>query len=147
MTTHLDHIIHAPLNAQVAIVVNCRGITSKVHIRDGIPIGLVTSRLAKNGTHQARPGMAHDQESSFTRSNGGAILVHYVSLNRGQRATGTARLERENGRGTDHDGPCLGLPPRVHDGELIASNVLAIPHQGFSHMLRRVHVDCKSSLW
>src|SRR6266487_3881928 len=91
MTTYLDHIIHTPLNAQVAIVVNCRGITSKVHIRDGIPIGLVTSRLAKNGTHQARPGMAPDQESSFTSSNGGAILVHHVGLNRGRRATPARR--------------------------------------------------------
>src|SRR5215470_775894 len=115
VTTDLDHIIHATLNADIAVTVHRRRITGEVRILDGVPIGLVTSWIAKDRAHLSRPRLAYDQKPTFALANAVAVLVHNIGLDRGQRAACAAWLERQNRGWADHDGPRLRLPPGIHN--------------------------------
>src|SRR5260370_10115818 len=131
MTTDFDHIIHATLNAGIAVTVHRRSITGEVHLLDGVPIGLVTSWIAKDRAHLSRPRLAYDQKSTFALSNAVAVLVYYIGLDRLQPATCAPRLERQNRGWAAHDGPRLRLPPGIHNRQFAAPDVLDIPYPGF----------------
>src|SRR5690242_10841399 len=65
MAAHFDHIIHTALDTEVAIAIFSRCISRKVDAFDGVPIGLITSRVPVDGAHQGWPGLAHNQEATF----------------------------------------------------------------------------------
>src|SRR5260221_1556720 len=131
VTTDFDHIIHATLNAGITVTVHRRSITGEVHLLDGVPIGLVTSWIAKDRAHLSRPRLAYDQKSTFALANAVAVLVYYIGLDRRQRATCAAGLEWQNRRWPDHDGPGLCLPRGIHNRQFAAPDVLVIPYPGF----------------
>src|ERR1051326_74889 len=80
VSTDLDDIVHTPLNAEVAHVIFCCGITGKVHVLDGIPVGFVTIRVAEDGAHLSGPRVAYDQEATSARTHRSAILVNHLSF-------------------------------------------------------------------
>ncbi len=69
VTADFDHVIHAALNAYIAVIVHMSSITGKVDTFDGIPVGLVTGGVSEDRAHLGRPGMAYDQEASFAWRN------------------------------------------------------------------------------
>src|SRR5437660_12839440 len=60
VSADLDDVVHAALHAEVTHLIFCRSITRKVHALAGIPIGLVTIRIAKGAAHRSRQGVAYD---------------------------------------------------------------------------------------
>src|SRR5438034_9067328 len=97
VSADFDDVVHATLHAEVAHLIFCRSITRKVHVLDGIPIGLVTIRIAKDSAHRGRPRVAYDQEATSARTDRGAILVNHIGIDSRKRAAGTATLEGQNG--------------------------------------------------
>src|SRR5258708_19686669 len=102
MTTDFDHIIHATLNAGIAVTVHRRSITGEVHLLDGVPIGLVTSWIAKDRAHLSRPRLAYDQKSTFALANPVAVLVSYIGLDLLHRPPSPARLSPPTMRSSVH---------------------------------------------
>ena len=88
-----DNVVHTALNAEVAHGIFCRGVARKVHTLDGIPVGFVTIRVAKDSAHRGRPRVAYDQEATSVWTDRSAVTIHDISLNRWERPAGAAGLE------------------------------------------------------
>src|SRR5581483_10857648 len=131
MTAHFNHVVNASLHAVVALRVDCGSVTREVDVGDGVPVGNVAGRIAVNRAHLAGPRMAHNQEATFFRADRLPISVNHIGLDSWQWLGRAARLQGRNHGWADQDHARLGLPPGIHDWQLIASDVLAIPHPGF----------------
>ncbi len=131
MSADLDYVVDAALDTEVALVIHRRGIAGEVDALNGVPVRLVAGRVAEDGTHLGRPGMANDQEATLASRNGIAVLIHHIGLDCGEWTCCAAWFQRQNGRRRNHDRASLGLPPGIHDGQLVVPDILAIPHPGF----------------
>src|SRR5579875_468286 len=115
VTANFDHVVNAPLDTEVAILVFRRSITSEVDAFYGLEVSFVAGRVAVDGAHQARPGMTDDQEATLIGTDRVAVLIHDGCIDGWQWPGRASRFERQHDRRTDHDSARLGLPPRVHN--------------------------------
>src|SRR5690606_32736219 len=128
-----DHVVDAPLDPEVPVLVAVSGVASKVDRLavdlDRVPVRRVALRIAKDATHHGGPRAADDQVTAFIGADLVAVAVDDVGVDARQRQRGRPRLGRRDDRRRDHHHARLRLPPGI-DYRAIAAN-LAVPHPGF----------------
>ncbi len=121
-----------PEQPEVALLVTLGAVAREVHALEAAPVGgLVALRIAVDAAEHARPGPLQHQVAALPQRHRLARGVDDVGVDAREREGGAAGLGGgDAGQRRDEDMAGLGLPPRVHDRRLAATDVLVVPEPG-----------------
>src|SRR5215213_8952887 len=130
MTADINHVVHAPHDPEVAVLIATRAVAREVgSLYLGPVLAAVTLVVAPDGPQHRGPRALDNQIAALALAHGAAVARHHVHLYAGQRLRRGARLRRRRPRhGRDHHGPGLGLPPRIHNRAARLAYDLPVPH-------------------
>src|SRR6185312_7630883 len=133
MATDVYHVIDASHDPKITIAVAPRAISGKVNVFNLRPILFAVSFvITPNSPQHRRPRPLDNEITALVGAHRIAVAGHHISIDSGKglcRRTGFCR--RGAGKGSDHDGSSLGLPPGVDDRTYTAPNNLVIPNPCF----------------
>ena len=133
VTRHVEHVVNAAGDPEIAILVTARAVTRKITPGEGGEIGFDEALvIAIDGAHLARPGMVDAQIAIGGTVERGILAV---DKNRFDPEKGPGRrsgLGRGGaGKRCDQDAAGLGLPPGIDDRAAPFTDDVMVPHPGF----------------
>src|SRR6185369_12438617 len=131
----VQHVIDAPHDAVVALLVRARAVAGKVVLALEVfreIAFLEPLRIAPDGADHRRPGALDDEDAALAPAYRVAGLVDDVGDDARQRQRAGAGLGRRRARQRrDQVAAGLGLPPGVDDRAALAADHRVVPHPGF----------------
>ena len=132
---HIQHVINATQNPQVAVVVPLCAVARKIDVRTTRPLGEIgvdVALIVVPDCARYRGPRTHDGEQSATNRNLPGVVVQHRNVCAWKRdrcrtwfGSGGTRQRR------DHDATGFGLPPRINYRAIVFADVFAIPHPRF----------------
>mmetsp|Transcript_19179 Transcript_19179/g.53692 ORF Transcript_19179/g.53692 Transcript_19179/m.53692 type:complete len:286 (-) Transcript_19179:335-1192(-) len=129
VTTDIDHIIYAAYDPIISFSIPSGTISCEVHARVHLEVRLLKACMVpRDRTHHAGPWLRDDQMSLTLTLQHIAFLIHDGGGDAEERQCSRPRLLLHCTRQRrDHVGPCLRLPPGVHDGASAPSHNIFVP--------------------
>ena len=134
MPRDVENVVDTAHDADVALIVRARTIAGEVILAVevlrvvALPEAL---RIAPDAAQHAGPGLLDDELAALALAGGGPVVLVDLRHDAGERPVGRARLEGHRARQRrDQDAAGLGLPPGVHDRQLVLADVAVVPHPG-----------------
>ena len=133
MAADVDHVVHAPGDPVVAILITAAAVAGEVGAGIGAEVGVdETLVVAIHGTHLARPGIQQHQVAFGRAFDEGAIGIHQGRLHAEERQAGRTGLEvGGTGQRADEDAAGFGLPPGIDHRTACVADHVVIPAPGF----------------
>ena len=130
MTGHVQHVVHAPHDPEITVLIFARAVARKVRARNLRPVLLhVTIGIAIDCSQHGRPWLPDDEITTRAQRHRLALHVHDLRHDAEERTRGRTGLGRNRARNRcDHDGAGFRLPPGIHDRTAVMADHLAIPH-------------------
>ena len=137
----VEHIIDAPGDPVITILVATTAVTGEIHARIGGEVGLhVAFVIAPDRTCLPRPAVENHQVAFGRALEDVALVVDQRRLHTEERQRGGTRLEIGRARQRrDHDAAGLGLPPGVHQRAIAIADhaVEPLPGLGVDRLAHR----------
>src|SRR5260370_1203410 len=90
-------------------------------------LGRLVVNSSSSGTTRSPTVVRTCTWSSCAIRYGMSIFIDDIGLYRGQWPCGHSWLQRLDNRRNDQDCARFCLPPRIHDGQFVASNIVTVP--------------------
>ena len=132
MTGNIEDIVDTADDPEIPLLVAAGAIAGEVGTLHLAPVLLaVPCLVAPDAAKHRGPGLADHKLPTLTVGNFPSLVIDDRRINpeEGERR-GSGLAGGGTGKGRDHVGPGLGLPPGIDDGAALVADVLVEPHPG-----------------